>query len=504
MKKIISKLKNLIPTKRKLIQLYCALLFNANLKGFTSGNIYRGTTKQVCVPGLNCYSCPGAVGACPLGSLQGSFSADKSTLFYVGGIILLYSILFGRMICGWFCPFGFIQELVYKIKTPKLKKSIITRVLSYFKYVILVFFVFIVPITYALRDTPLPAFCKYICPAGTLEGGIGLLANKVNESYFSMLGPLFTWKFVLMVSIIVSSVFIFRMFCRFICPLGALYGLFNKFSVFGVKIENSKCTDCNLCVSRCKLDVKKVGDQECISCGECIDVCPTKAIIWKGTNIFIKNNEIPSNTSKIESKTKTRNITRAISCVLLLAILIGSVIYYWNDGNDQPKLPQTSQEQSTDVEYGNQIGQHCYGAELQIVDENGIKDEVVNPAKTGKITIINFWGTWCGPCVKELPYFDQIASEYKDNVDVFAIHTAMQKDTAPEYVSKYYPNSDITFALDYATDDIGLVGGYYSLLGGRGTYPYTVIIDENGVIVKIFVEALHYEDLKAVVEEHLK
>ena len=236
------KLKKLIPSKRKLMQLYFALLFNANFKGFVTGNIYQGGTEQFCAPGINCYSCPGAVGACPLGSLQGAFSADRSTLFYVGGILLLYSLLFGRMICGWLCPFGLIQELVHKIPTPKLKKSPVTRVLSYLKYVILVFFVLIVPIMYAFRNTPLPAFCKYICPAGTLEGGIGLLSNAVNESYFSMLGPLFTWKFLLMVSILVGSVFIFRLFCRFICPLGALYGLFNKLSVFGVKVDNSKCT----------------------------------------------------------------------------------------------------------------------------------------------------------------------------------------------------------------------------------------------------------------------
>jgi len=212
------------------MQLYFAVLFNANLKGFVTGQIYQGNSKSMCVPGINCYSCPGAIGACPLGSLQGAFSADHSTIYYVCGILLLYCVIFGRMICGWLCPFGLVQELVYKVKTPKLKKSPVTRLLSWLKYVILVFFVLIVPIMYAFRDTPLPAFCKYICPAGTLEGGIGLLSNAVNESYFSMLGPLFTWKFLLMVSMIVGSVFIFRLFCRFICPLGALYGLFNRFS----------------------------------------------------------------------------------------------------------------------------------------------------------------------------------------------------------------------------------------------------------------------------------
>lgn len=487
MKKFFEKLKVLKPSKRKLMQLYFALLFNANLKGFSTGNIYQGDTKKVCVPGINCYSCPGAVGACPIGSLQGSYSAGKSTMFYVGGILLLYCILFGRMICGWLCPFGLVQELVYKIKTPKLKKNPVTRVLSFFKYIVLVFFVFIVPIMYAFRDTPLPAFCKYICPAGTLEGGIGLLANKVNASYFSMLGPLFTWKFLLLVAIMVACVFIFRMFCRFVCPLGALYGLFNRISVFGVKIEEDKCTHCNLCVNHCKMDIKKVGDAECIACGECVGVCPTKAIKWKGPKVGKKKENLYE---AIDGNKKARTITRSIAAVLLAGLLGFALVYYWNLEDKRQPDPNVG-----DVEMGNAVGDLCYNADLFVIEGDGIKEETVDPTKTGKITIINFWGTWCTPCVAELPYFDKIASEYKDEVAVIAIHTEMVSETAPAYIKEYYPESEITFARDLEME------GYYSLLGGRGTYPYTVILDEKGVVSKVFVNALEYEDLKEAVEE---
>ena len=481
MNNFFKKLYAMRPTKRKLMQLYFALLFNSNIKGFVTGTIYKGTTKQMCVPGLNCYSCPGAVGACPLGSLQGSFSADKSTLFYVGGILLIYCILFGRMICGWLCPFGFIQDLLAKIKTPKLKKSPVTRVLSYFKYVVLVFFVFIVPIMYAFRDTPLPAFCKYICPAGTIEGGIGLFSNKLNDSYFSMLGPLFTWKFMLMVSILVGCIFIFRMFCRFFCPLGALYGLFNKISFFGIKTEQEKCTNCNLCINNCKFDIKHAGDRECISCGECVDICPTKAIVWKGTNIFIHKNEIPEPNE--QKNKRARTATRIVSAVLMVAVLIGSFVYFWIDSSENQ------------AEIGNEVGDLCYDAELNIITSDGITEETVNPAESGKITIINFWGTWCTPCVQELPYFNQIAEEYGEEIKVIAVHTNMISETAPDYIGEYYANSKITFACDTADE------GYYAMLGGRGTYPYTVVLNEDGIITKIFVEALEYEDLKNAVEE---
>lgn len=485
------KLKKWLPSKRKMMQLYFAVLFNANLKGFITGNIYQGSTKNVCAPGINCYSCPGAVGACPLGSLQGSFSADHSTIYYVGGILLLYGIMLGRVICGWLCPFGLVQELAYKIKTPKLKKSPVTRLLSFFKYAVLVFFVVIVPIMYAFRNTPLPAFCKYICPAGTLEGGIGLLSNAVNESYFSMLGPLFTWKFMLMVSIIVGSIFIFRLFCRFICPLGAFYGLFNKISFFGIKVDNSKCTHCGLCHSKCKVDIKCPGDAECISCGECVEVCPTKAIYWKGPKIFLSPNE---GAVKEPDKLKKRKlISRIISTCLLLGILIGAVVYYWNQPDQTNPDPGIVTE-----DRGNQVGDLCYQYSLEIVDETGTTGQFFDPTATGKITVINFWGTWCTPCVNELPYFDQIAREYADTVTVVAIHSAQSRDTGPAYIAEKYPDSPLIFSQDNGQ---GFTGEYYTALGGRGTYPYTVILNEKGVITKIFVSSLTYDELKAAVDE---
>jgi len=298
MKKFFTKIKtwwkNHKPTKRRVVQLYAALLTNANIKGFFNGRIYQGATKNLCVPGLNCYSCPGAIGACPLGSLQNALMESSTRLpAYIFGIIILFGLLLGRTICGWLCPVGLGQELLYKIKTPKLKKSKATRVLSYLKYVLLVALVVILPILFTV-----PGFCEFICPAGTLEGGVGLLGNKANEGSLGMLGPLFTWKFTLLVLIIVGSIFVFRLFCRFLCPLGALYGFFCRLALLGVKLDKNKCTDCGLCVSVCKMDIKRVGDHECVHCGDCIAVCPTKAITWKGSKLFLRgdNVETPATT----------------------------------------------------------------------------------------------------------------------------------------------------------------------------------------------------------------
>ena len=483
----MKKIQKWLPSKRKLMQLYFALLFNANLKGYVSGSIYKGNSKILCAPGINCYSCPGAIGACPLGALQDSFSAGKSTLFYVGGILLLYGVLFGRMICGWLCPFGLVQDLLYKVKTPKLKKNPVTRLLSCLKYVILVFFALIVPVMYAARNLPLPGFCKYICPAGTIEGGLLLLSNKANESYFSMLGGLFTWKFLLMVSIVVGCLFIFRLFCRFICPLGAIYSLFNKVSIFGIRLDRGKCVDCGLCRAHCKVDIRHVGDRECISCGDCIDACPTKAISFKGPAVFLKANE-----GAPEKRKKAQTLTRATAAIVMIAVLIGAFVYYWNDA---PTVTAT---------VGHEVGDLCYSLDLQIITKDGVQDETIDPTKTGKLTFINFWYTTCGGCVAELPYFDQIATEFADVVSVVAVHTQLLIDTAPGYIAEHYPNSNIVFAKDVPTDAIGLYGEYFIELGGRDAYPHTVVIDENGVIVAVFAGSVHYEDLRNIVDEYVK
>ncbi|MDE6433093.1 MAG: 4Fe-4S binding protein [Lachnospiraceae bacterium] len=253
--------------RRKMIQLICAVLYNCNITGFARGKIYQGDGKGVCVPGLNCYSCPGAIAACPLGSLQTALLSSKYKFpYYILGMLLLFGVVLGRCVCGFLCPFGLIQELLYKIPTKKLKKNKWTKRLSVLKYVILIVFVIGIPLIFAV-----PGFCKYICPAGTLEGGVFLVA--MNERLQALIGGLFSWKMAVLTVVLISAVFIFRSFCRFLCPLGAFYGLFYKVSMVGMKVDKEKCNGCNACVFYCKLDVKRVGDRECIQCGECIEHC---------------------------------------------------------------------------------------------------------------------------------------------------------------------------------------------------------------------------------------
>ena len=258
--------------KRRLIQVITALLYNCNFVGFAQGELYQGSIKHLCVPGLNCYSCPGAIGACPVGSLQNALQSYKFRFpYYVLGMMLLMGVLLGRTICGFLCPFGLIQELLYKIPGPKLKKNKLTRALSYLKYLVLAVLVIIVPLAAGY-----PGFCKYVCPAGTLEGGIPLALG--DENIRSMLGPLFTWKICVLVLIIAAATFAFRSFCRFLCPLGAFYSLFAKVALVGIRVEGEKCSGCGACRRFCLMDIKEPGDRECIQCGKCRDVCKRCAI----------------------------------------------------------------------------------------------------------------------------------------------------------------------------------------------------------------------------------
>nr|WP_326184338.1 4Fe-4S binding protein [uncultured Oscillibacter sp.] len=264
------------------VQALWALLTNSYLIGFVQGKIYKGDLKKLCVPGMNCYSCPGAVGSCPIGSLQAVIGSwNFKFAFYVAGFLVFVGALVGRFVCGWLCPFGLIQDLLHKIPFPKKIKTFRgDKPLRKLKYVILVVFVILLPMFLVdVMGQGAPYFCKLICPVGTLEGGIPLVL--MNKSMHSVLGWLYAWKNVLLVVTILLSIIIYRPFCKYICPLGAIYSVFNPISVFRYRVDEHKCVHCGACSKSCKMGVDPVRNAnhpECIRCGLCKKVCPTGAI----------------------------------------------------------------------------------------------------------------------------------------------------------------------------------------------------------------------------------
>lgn len=264
--------------RRKIIQFASTFFYNRDFTNFFNGKIYAGKEKYLCSPALNCYSCPAATLSCPIGALQTvGGAAGFNISFYVLGFLLMIGVLVGRFICGFLCPFGLFQELLFKIPFPKLK---LLRIFSYVKYFILAFFVMIIPLIGAINNgVGESAFCQYICPAGTLESAIPLLMT--HSEFRDALGWLFALKLSVLVLVIIGSIVIYRMFCRILCPLGAIYGLFNKISVYHMNYDKNRCVSCKNCQNICPMDINPIvqgNSAECIRCGKCVNVCMENAL----------------------------------------------------------------------------------------------------------------------------------------------------------------------------------------------------------------------------------
>ena len=268
---------------RGFIQAGATLLTNLHLPNFAKGALYQGGGKYVCVPGLNCYSCPGAAGACPVGAFQAVVGSSKFRFsYYITGILILFGVLLGRFICGFLCPFGWFQELLHKIPSPKLSTKKL-KPLRYLKYAVLLVMVVLLPLL-VVNELGMgdPFFCKYLCPSGTLFGGLPLIG--ANPGLRAAAGALFRWKLAILLAVVILSVKYYRPFCKYICPLGAFYSIFNKVSLFRYRIDGDKCVHCGKCAKVCQMNVDPVetpNSPECIRCGRCRQACPKDAIHYQ-------------------------------------------------------------------------------------------------------------------------------------------------------------------------------------------------------------------------------
>ena len=266
---------------RLTVQLLFTIVTNGYLYGFLHGKIYRGSLKYACVPGLNCYSCPGAMASCPIGALQALLNQRGFQVpFAALGVFFVFGSVLGRFVCGWLCPFGLVQDLLHKIPIFKKRKRLPHHhILKYGKYVVLILLVLAGSMFLWGGFAKIPAFCKFLCPSGTLLGAIPLLS--ANGALRSQAGGLFLWKLGVLLAIVLLSIKAYRPFCQYLCPLGAIYGWFNRFSLVQIHWEQERCTSCKACEKACPaaLSLQEISrSPECIRCGKCADACPQKCL----------------------------------------------------------------------------------------------------------------------------------------------------------------------------------------------------------------------------------
>jgi ferredoxin-type protein NapH len=222
----------------------------------------------VCSPVFHCYACPLATFACPIGIIA-QFSALHVFPFIAIGTLVTVGILFGTLICGWVCPFGFLQDLLAKIPTPKFD---LPKFTGYFRYVVLIGAVLLIPYLFGEEH---PLFICRICPAGAVETAVPNMTNQ------AMAGQQILWpntiKLTILVLFIIAVFFVRRPWCRVLCPLGAIFSIFNRFSAFFLRFNAEKCTDCKLCHRLCVYGIepeKNPNDLRCIRCLECTQCTP--------------------------------------------------------------------------------------------------------------------------------------------------------------------------------------------------------------------------------------
>ena len=239
---------------------------------------------SMCAPVFHCYACPLATFACPIGIIA-QFGALHVFPFVALGLLVLAGAVLGTLICGWACPFGFLQDLAAKVPTPKFDPP---RWASHFRYVVLVVTVLAVPYFFGEGH---PLFVCRVCPAGGLEASVPTMARQVSA------GQPVDWpnaiKLTILILFLVAIFFVKRPWCRVLCPLGAIFSLFNRFSVFFLGVDPSKCTDCKRCHKLCDFGIepeKSPNDSRCVRCLECT-ACGPSAIQVK--TIFSRKQQLP-------------------------------------------------------------------------------------------------------------------------------------------------------------------------------------------------------------------
>jgi len=240
----------------------------------------------MCSPVFHCYACPLSTFACPIGVIA-QFSALHVFPFVAFGMLIVVGILFGSLVCGWACPFGFLQDLAAKVPTPKFDLPKWTGTL---RYIVLIGTVLAVPYLFGEGH---PLFVCRVCPAGALEAAVPAMAGQALAS------QKIAWpnavKLTILGIFLIGIFFVRRPWCRILCPLGAIFSLFNRISAFFLRFHPDKCSNCERCHKLCEYGIepeRSPNNWRCVRCLECTQ-CSPQALTFG--SIFEQRHEKPAN-----------------------------------------------------------------------------------------------------------------------------------------------------------------------------------------------------------------
>jgi len=250
--------------KRRLTQIVALIISNLGL-------IPILRTGFVC-PFLYCHGCPFAAFGCPIGVIQNFITYGQIPLLTIGSLGV-YGMILGRAFCGWACPFGTLHDM---LSPTNRRKEVRTKNCWYVKYAVL--FLTLVLAWFTLHTI----FCQY-CPSGSLFGAIPyrlreyFLFNRLSEFGQPFYIHMFTLALTIVLALLIS-----RFWCRYLCPMGAIAGVFNKVSIVNIRLDEKRCKKCNACLGACGMGITKLEDigssTDCTLCGRCVEACLEKAL----------------------------------------------------------------------------------------------------------------------------------------------------------------------------------------------------------------------------------
>jgi len=249
---------------------------------------------------FHCYACPASSFACPIGLLANYAALFPAILsvtimpWLVLGVLVFAGALVGTRICGWVCPFGLIQDVIAKLG-PKRKIGLPSWV-GLGRYAVLLGLVIILPMYFGAKglfyeEQPITV-CK-ICPAGALEAGLPYSLYGLVKGGEWQMG---VFKSTLLAVFLLVAMWVYRPWCRVLCPLGGFLALMNKVSLGRLHVESEKCLQCNVCLRLCPVGIAPVENPNSVRCIRCLRCVSCGVISWKsilGTSSKERGGETP-------------------------------------------------------------------------------------------------------------------------------------------------------------------------------------------------------------------